>query len=67
MNIKKMIKYIGIALSITSPFILIGHRFLFPDLTQIQWLLEFWYVWLAGIGVLVSGYVLYLYGNGDLK
>ncbi len=63
---RKVIKYLGLVLVIGLAIAITWHRFSYPDMTQARWFIEFWYIWLGWFILTIVGYVLYLFGNGEI-
>jgi hypothetical protein len=63
---RKVIKYLGLCLVVVLAVAIVWHRFSYPDMTQVRWFIEFWYIWLAWFVLTITGYWLYLFGNGDI-
>jgi len=63
---RKFIKYLGLAIVMGCSVAITWHRFSYPDFTQVRWFIEFWFVWLAWFVCTILGYVLYLFGNGEI-
>lgn len=61
---KKVVKYLGLAIVVISAVALVWHRFSYPDITQVRWFIEFWFVWLVWFICTILGYALYLFGKG---
>jgi len=63
---KKFIKYLGMVIVFVVSVGIVWHRFSNPDMTEIRWLIEFWYIWLGWFILTIVGYSLYLFGNGEI-
>ena len=44
---KKVIYWLGVVIVVFATISLVVHRFYNPDMTQVRWFIEFWYIWLA--------------------
>ena len=44
---KKFISSFGLVIMALASIGLVAHRFYNPDMTQVRWFIEFWYIWLA--------------------
>jgi len=64
-RVKKIIKFLGLLISVAVTVGMVWHRFANPDMTEIRWIIEFWHVWLAWFVLFLLGCVLYLYGSGE--
>lgn len=56
---KNVLRYFGVLLAITSFAFMVAHRFIHPDITDIRWLIDFWYI--EVIGFLSSGIGLWIW------
>lgn len=64
---KKVVKKIGLIIVFGSSVAITWHRFLYPDMTQVRWFIEFWNIWLAWFILTIVGYGLYLFGANEIK
>lgn len=62
---KTIIKYLGLAIAVGSAVALMWHRFSYPDITQVRWFIEFWFVWVAWFACTILGLSIYLFGKGE--
>jgi len=56
---KEILKYLGIFVASLSFLGMIAHRFSQPDITDIRWLIDFWYIEI--LGLLLAGAGLFLW------
>jgi hypothetical protein len=64
LSMKNFLKYLGLLIALGSTAAMMWHRFSYPDMTQVRWLIEFWYIWLVWFGSVILGGSLYLIGDG---
>ena len=55
-RVKENIQYgMGVGFVLNGTAIYLGSRFSHPDMTNIRWFLNYWYVWVTSIAVVVGG------------
>jgi predicted tellurium resistance membrane protein TerC len=55
---KKIIYWLGVVIAVLATIGMVSHRFYNPDMTQIRWFIEFWYIWLAWfVSVLIGAFM----------
>lgn len=58
-KLKNILKYFGGFLATISFVFMVIYRFIHPDITDIRWLIDFWYIEL--VGLLLSGIGLWIW------
>lgn len=63
---KSILRNVGKVMAVTATIGMSWHRFLHPDMTEVRWLINFWYIWLGWYLLIVVSVYLFTLGDNEI-